>query len=40
MALYSIKEETLTDIGDALRRKWGETHEELKYENSSILRYL
>lgn len=25
MALYSIKEETLTDIGDALRRKWGET---------------
>ena len=25
MALYSIKEETLTGIGDALRRKWGET---------------
>ena len=25
MALYSIKEETLTDIGDALRRKHGET---------------
>ena len=25
MALYSIKEETLTDIGDALRRRYGET---------------
>ena len=25
MALYSIKQETLTDIGDALRRKHGET---------------
>lgn len=25
MALYSIKQETLTDIGDALRRKYGET---------------
>ena len=36
MALYSIKQETLTDIGDALRRKWGETHEELKYENYAV----
>ena len=31
MALYSIKQETLTDIGDALRRKWGETHKEPLY---------
>ena len=36
MALYSIKQETLTGIGDALRRKWGETHEELKYENYAV----
>lgn len=31
MALYSIKEETLTGIGDALRRKYGETHKEPLY---------
>ena len=31
MALYSIKQETLTGIGDALRRKHGETHKEPLY---------
>ena len=33
MALYSIKQETLTDIGNALRRKWGETHKEPLYSD-------
>ena len=36
--LYSIKAETLTDIGNALRRKHGETREEFQYENYVVVK--
>lgn len=36
MALYSIKEETLTDIGDALRRHHGETKQEAIIEECAV----